>query len=190
MYAVRLSIQPSIKLNIHNQCLNIDLVSPTHFTDYDLECHRPPDYKVYAGNITKSGFISMSNSGFYVVLIYRLQRKQSHEPSETSKDTSNATHLLVIWKFEYEKLRADVLMVEHDMRFIWNEDNLKKLYSNNIRPFGLHSGFATEIWSLNDNVTLMTTSEVMNEDRTVNITISEVEKYHSARTPMHIDLKR
>jgi hypothetical protein len=190
IYAIRLGIRPSFKLSIHNQCLNVDLIAPTYFTDNWLECHRPPDYKVYAGDITRPGFISGINHEFYAVLIYRFQRRRLHNPSEISEDTSNTAHLLVIWRFESKKLFADVLVIEHDIGFIWNEGDLKKLYDKNIGLSMLHPGSATEIWSLNNNVTLMTTFEIMNEDRIVNITISEVEKYHSARIPIHIDLKR
>jgi hypothetical protein len=166
------------------------LVSPTHFTDYDLECHRPPDYKVYAGDTTRSGFISQVNNEFCAILIYRLQRKQLHEFTETSEDMSNTARLFAIWRAFESKLYAAVLVVEYNEGFIWNKNDLKELYDNNIYSSMLHPGFATEIWSLNDNVTLMTTSEIMNEDSTVNITISEIEKYHSTRTPIHIDLKR
>jgi hypothetical protein len=191
MYTVRLSVQPSIKLNIHNQCLNFDLVSPTYVTDGCLECHRPFDYKVCAGDLTRSGFISKWDNEFYTVLIYRLQRRQRHELNEISKDTSSVSHLLVVWRLsKYNGLNADVLVVEYDEKLIWNEGDLKKLYDKNIDPFRLHPDSVTEIWSLNDSMALITISEIVNEDRIVNITISEIEKYHSMRTPIPIDLKR
>jgi hypothetical protein len=190
MNAVRLRIRPSVKLDIHNQCLSVDLISPTYFTDCDLECHRPPDYEVCAGNITRSGFISRAGNEFYAILIYKLQRRQLRESAETSEDTSDAAHLLVIWKYKSKKLRADVLVVKYEKDFIWNKDNLEKLYDKNIYSSRLHPGSATETWSLDDSTTLMTTSNVMNEGLIVDITVSEVERCHSTRTPIHIDLKR
>jgi hypothetical protein len=192
MYAVSLWVPPSFKLNIHNQCLNVNLVYPIYITGSNLECHRPPNCKVYAGDTTRSGFII--NSRFresYGALIYKLQKRRPHKSSEISKDTLNAVHLLVFWKFsKLNELYADILMVEHDKRFIWNENNLKNLCRKNFKPFKWHSGSTIEIWSLNDSVALMTTSEIVNEDLIVNITISEIEKYSSMRTPIPVDLKR
>jgi hypothetical protein len=191
MYAASLSIKPSVRLNIHNQCLNIDLVSPKYSTHYGLKCHRAPDYKVCAGDIMRSSFIIRSDDAAYSVLIYRLRKRQPRESTETSEDASNAVHLLVVWRISKpNEFYADVLLVEYDKDFIWDDDNLRDLRLKNVYPSKLHSGSTTEIWSLNDSAALMTTSEIMNEDRTVNITISELEKYHSTRIPIRIDLKR
>jgi hypothetical protein len=191
IYTIRLSIKPSVKLNIHNQCSNIDLISPTYHLDVNVDCHRPPDYKVCTGDITRSGFISRSEKNFYAVLIYKLQRKQPGSSTEMSKDTSRAAHLLVVWRLSWRnEFHADVMVVEYDKGHIWKDDDLKKLYHENIYSSKLYPGTATEIWSLNDNVALMATSEAISEDRIVNVTISEVEKGNSMRTPICIDLKR
>jgi hypothetical protein len=114
MYTVSLSIQPSFKLNIHNQCLNVDLISPTYIAD-KLECHRPPDYKVCVGDTMRSGFIIKSDDMSCGILICRLKRKKAHESTEISEDTSNSACLLVVWEiFRSKGLYADVLLVEHD----------------------------------------------------------------------------
>jgi hypothetical protein len=186
--AVRLDIWPSVKLDIHNQCLNIDLVSPTYIVSHRSECHRLPDYKVCVGNKMRSGFIIKSGNGSDGALIYRLQRKQTHKSIEIGKDTPSATHLLVVWEFSgSEELYADVLLVEHDNEFDWNKDNLKSLYRKNFGLFKWFTDSAIETWSL-DNVTLMITFEIMNECHLLNIIISEIEKYNGARTPVRIDL--
>jgi hypothetical protein len=190
MYAVRFRARFPLKLNIHNQCLNVDLVSPIYFTRCDLECYRPPDYKVCAGDITRSGFISRKGKEFYGILIYRIQRRQSHESTEISEDTSSAAHLLVAWRFDSNDLYVDALMVEYDEGFIRDEYKLRKLYDENIYLSILHLGSTTEVWSLDNNAGLIAAFEIMNKDCTVNITISEVEKYHSMRTPIHIDLRK
>jgi hypothetical protein len=44
-YAISLSIQPSVKLNIHNQFPNVDLVSPMYVTCEESEFHRRPSIK-------------------------------------------------------------------------------------------------------------------------------------------------
>jgi hypothetical protein len=143
-YAFSLSIRPSFKLNIYNRCLNIDLISPTYVTD-GLECHRPPEYKVCAGSMMRSGFISEWDNRFYTVLIYRLQRRKPHASTEINEDALNATHLLTIWRAESDGLHAKLLVVEHVEGFIWNEKDLKELYEKNIESLELHPGPATEM---------------------------------------------
>jgi hypothetical protein len=118
MYMVSLFIQSTFKLNIHNQCLNIDLVSPVYYTGDNLECHRPPGHKVYAKDTMRSSFIIKSGGVSYVALIYKLQRKQSHEFTEIIENISSVTQLLLIWKFsKFKKLCADVLLVGHGKGF-------------------------------------------------------------------------
>jgi hypothetical protein len=70
--AVRLLILPSFKLNIHNQCLNFDLISPTYINSRRLECHKAPNYKVCAGDTMKSSFMVKSDKAFYGALVYEL----------------------------------------------------------------------------------------------------------------------
>jgi hypothetical protein len=191
MYTVRLTIRPSFKLNIHNQCSNVNLISSTYITGEELECHRSPDHKVCAGDTMRSGFIIKVSNQSYGALIYKLQRKQLHEFNETSEDTSSAIHLLVVWEIsKSNKLYADVLLVEHDKGFDWEKDSLKELCRNNINRFRLWPGSVTETWSLNDSMALMVTSKMMNRDYILDITISEVEKDNDTRMPVHINLER
>jgi hypothetical protein len=118
IYAASLSIEPSIKLNTHNQCLDIDLVSPTYFIYCDLKCYKSPDYKVYAGDTTRSGFIIKSPDMHNGVLIYGLQREQSHKYTEIGEDTSITVYLLVVWDIsKSEGLCANVLLIEYDKGF-------------------------------------------------------------------------
>jgi hypothetical protein len=187
IYTVRLTVRPSFKLNIHNHCLNVDLVSPTYITSDKLECHRPPDYKVSAGDTMRVSFIIKLGYGSYDALIYRIQRKKPHESTENREDTSSAVHLLVVWKIsESEELYAEVLLVEHEKRLDQDTDDLEELIFENNNWFRLYSDSTTEIWSLDDNTALMTIFNIMNEDHVLNITISEIEKDNSARTPAHI----
>jgi hypothetical protein len=95
IYAVRLRIQPSVKLNIHNQCLNIDFVSPTYATDSDSECHRLPYRNVCAGDTKRSSYIVKSEDDGSGALIYKLQRKRMHESTDIVEDTSSGIYLLV-----------------------------------------------------------------------------------------------
>jgi hypothetical protein len=192
IYVVRLAIPSSIKLNIHNQCLNVDLVSPIYGAGTGLECHRAPDRKVYAGSTTKSAFIIESDDVFLGgTLIYGLQRRQTRESTEINEDKSNTTYLLVVWEISESKyLYADVLLIEHDEKLDWNKYGLKYLYRDKFNQFRWFPYSATETWSLDDNVVLMTTLEIMDEDRILDITISEVERDNCTRIPVHIDPER
>jgi hypothetical protein len=110
MYAVSLHIQPSVKLNIHNQCLNVDLVSPAYVTCGWLDCHRVPGHQVYVGDTMRSGFIIKSDNESSGALMYKLQRKRSHASAEIDKDTSSTAQLLVVWRISgSKKLYTDVL---------------------------------------------------------------------------------
>jgi hypothetical protein len=190
IYTISLYIKPSIKLNIYNQCLNVDLISPTYIINDDLKWYRPPNHTVCTGDTMRTGFIVHdpgNESGG--ALIYRLQRKQSHEFTEMSEDTSDPTHILMVWEISRSnELFADVLLLEHNKRF--DKDDLKDLYHKNINRFRLFPYSVTEIWSLYDNITLMTTFEIMNRGRILNINISEVKKDNNTRMPVHIDQER
>jgi hypothetical protein len=191
MYTVSFSIESLFKLNIHNQCLNIDLVSPTYINANKSECYRPPKYKVCANDTMRSAFIIESDDVFVCgVLICKLQKRQTHESTEFGEDASSSVYLSVIWGTFKSKLYIDVLLVEHDKGFDWNRNDLVKLDINNSDRFRHFSESATEIWSLDDNTTLMTTLEIINEDRTLNVTVSEVKRGNNARIPVHVDLER
>jgi hypothetical protein len=190
MYAVRLNIRPSAKLDIYNQCSNIDLVSLVYIIDNKLEWHRAPNHKVCAGDTMRSGFIIKLDDGAGGALTYRLQRKQKYKSTQVNEDTSSTVQLLVIWSIESMNLYADVLLVEHDKRLDWSKDNLRNFYKMNVGHFMLYPDSTTETWSLNDNIALMITSEIMSEGRTLSIIITEIERYNDVRIPAHINLER
>jgi hypothetical protein len=191
IYAVRLTIQPSVKLNIHNQCLDVDLVSPVYVTSDGLECHRAPDYKVYARNTMRSGFIIKSNDASFGILIYRLQRGQSRVSAEINKDTSNAVQLLVIWKFfGFNELYAYVLLMECDKGFTWNEDKLNKLYHENHDRLKKYTSIL-DTWFMDNSMALKTTFSTrdLKGNPELSISISE-ERDEYAIKPFSIDLTR
>jgi hypothetical protein len=172
--------------------LNVDLASPTYITDDWLECHKPPNYKVCAGDIMRSDFVLYyPHHEANGALIYSLQRNQSRKSIELGKDTSRTVHLLVVWEIsEYEGLHSDVLFIKHDKGSDWNKDDLRELCYDNINQLCLFSDSVTETWSIDDNIVLMTTFKVMYEDRILNIIISETEIDNSTRMPVLIDPER
>jgi hypothetical protein len=191
MYTISLYIPPSFKLNIHNQCSNVDLVSPTYELEYDLECYRAPGHIVYAGDMMRSSFAIKSDHIRYGGLIYRLQNKHPHETTAIGKDASTAVHILILWKISKSKeLYTDVLLVEYDKRFVWRKYELEALHRKSSNRFKRYPVPVTDTWLLNDNTALTTTFEIINEDYLLNITISEVKRYNYVRTPIYIDLER
>jgi hypothetical protein len=191
IYVIRRHIQPSFKLNIHNQCLNINLISPTYVINDVLECHKPPAYIVYTEDTMKSSFTIKWYHKYYGALIYRIQKNQHNEFTEISEDTQSAVHLLVVWKFfEFRKIYVDVLLIEHDKRFKLDKDDLEELYRKNNNWFRWSPYSITETWSLDDNAALMITSEIMGEGQLLNVIISEVEGDNGTRAPVYIDLIR
>jgi hypothetical protein len=194
IYTARLSIQPSVKLNIHNRCLNVDLVSPTYITGNGLECCRSPGYRVYAENIMKSAFIiDESDDMPYGVLIYRLQRMQSHESDEADKDTSSATHLLVVWRIsKSKKLYTYVTLVEHAKAFIWNRDKLNKLYHEGYDRLKERTDITSDTWLVDNNMTLKMTfcARDLEGNPELSISISEEEKGDYIMRPLLIDPER
>jgi hypothetical protein len=97
MYTLSLSIESPFKLNIHNQCLDVDLASPTYLISYGLNFCRAPDYKVCACNIMRSSFtVDDSLHELLGILTYKLQRRKSHESTEICKNTSSTIQLLMV----------------------------------------------------------------------------------------------
>jgi hypothetical protein len=207
-YTVRLPIKPSFKLDIHkffhhkkegsflrlhihNRCLNANLIFPVHVIDNNLECHKAPD-KVYAGNIMRSDFIIKSGDKLYGALIYRLQRKQTHGSTEISNNISNATHLLVVWDIStFKNVYIDVLLVESDRAFTWNEGDLRELHYRNLDQIKEYNGPTSNTWFMDNNMALKTSFKVrdLEENLELNITISE-EKDGCAMRPIWINTER
>jgi hypothetical protein len=198
IYAVSLLIPSSFKLNIHNQCLNVDLVSPVYITDLGLDYHRPPGHNVCTGDTMRSGFIIDEHNFAFEssdvlcgALIYGLQRKQIHGYTEMNEDALSSARLLVVWEISRSKeLYADALLIKHDKGFNWDKSDLEELYRKNSNQFRMFFGYAIETWSLDDSVALMIALNIMNKNHILDITISELKRHDSTRVPTHIDLKR
>jgi hypothetical protein len=191
MYTVSFLIIPSSKLNlhIHNQCLNVDLVSPVYTSCGRSECNKAPDLRIYAGDTMRTDFaIYDSRYMSHGVVIYRLQRRRPHESAEIDENTTSVIHLLVVWSISESRLNAGVVLVEHDKGF--EKDDLEEFYSQDIDHFRLYPDPIIETWLLNDNTTLLTKTKIIDEGLALNITISEVERNNYARTPANLVLER
>jgi hypothetical protein len=180
-----------LKLIIHNQCLNVNLVSSVYIINHRSKCRRSPSAKVYAGDIMRSSFIIRRNES-YGVLIYRLQGKRPYKSTKVDEDTTIAVHFLVIWYISrYKILYADVLLVEHDKAFTWNKDKLVRLYNENRSLLKKYNGTMSDTWFM-DNMVLKTTFSAsdLKGNRELNISISEEKKSDDTMRPFYIHPKR
>jgi hypothetical protein len=192
IYTVSLLIPSSFKLDIHNQRLDVSLVSPVYVVSDGLECYRAPDYKVYTGDTMRSGFIIKPNNVPYGVLVYKLRGRPSRESTETGENTSSTVHLLVVWRIsEFKMLYADVLLIEHTKTFTWNRDILNKLYYENHDRLKKSIDTISDKWLIYNNMVLKTTFSVrgLRENPKLSISISEERDEYAIR-PFCIDLER
>jgi hypothetical protein len=189
-YTVSLRIPLSFKLNIHNQCLHVDLASPIYVISDGLECHRPPDHKVHAGSTTKSAFMIESDNASCGALIYKVE--QIHESAEIGKDASNAAYLLTAWSIsESKELHANVLLIKHDEAFTWNKDKLGSFCYENCERLKEYTDTISDTWCMNNNTTLKTTFSVgdLRGNSELSISISEERDDYAIR-PLCVDLER
>jgi hypothetical protein len=188
MYSTSFHSLPTMKLNIHNQCLNFKLTKQTFFTN----CETSDEYlawKVDTGNMTSVGLIP-SLSVFEGVLSYVLQRKNV-ESSEKFEATN--IRLFVAWKSEgYKKLRACVQLIECNEEFNWNSTKLEEYCQRYADQLGTYTDPINDTWLIHDDATLMTKLELdfTQRDDVLNIIISEGVKDDYTRRPLWIDPKR
>jgi hypothetical protein len=162
--------QLSFELNIHNQCSNVDLVSPKYITGDELECYSSPG-DVHAGDARGFLFIIKSDDTSYGVVIYEIRRKQKHESTETSEDTSSVVYLLVVWEIsESKELCVDVLLIEHD-RFDWCKNNLNRLYYVSHDWLKEYNDTISNTWFI-DNMVLKTSFKVGGSKRSPELSMS------------------
>jgi hypothetical protein len=192
MYTVSFYAQLSFRLDIHNKCSNFDLVSPKYVTGDELECYDSPG-DVYAGATRERFFIIKSDNESYGVIVYKIRRKQKHESTKTSENTSSAVYLLVVWEnSESKKLCADVLLIEYDKGFDWHKNNLNRLYYVNHGRLKECNGAISNTWLMNSDMALKTLFKVKGPRRSpeLSISISEEKIDNYAMRPFCIHPKR
>jgi hypothetical protein len=187
MYAISLATQPSFKLNIHNKCLNVDLISPKYATSDELECHRPSGHKVCSGDTMRSGFIIKSDNESFGVLTYRLKKRQTRESTGINRHTASVSQILVVWRISKSKeIYVDVLLVEHGEWFDCNKDKLRRLYQKYWHPLNAWVNPIESSWLLDNTTALRTTVKAMNGNHGWDIFISE-EMGNNVRRPLWIN---
>jgi hypothetical protein len=169
-------------------------VSPVYFGD-NVIWHIPPGQKVYANDVARASFRKdVAKSEFTSVLIYKLQRKghkykqQFDEDSTFIKDTLTGFQLVVIWRYNSDRIYSHAWMIEHDNTFIWNEDRLERLhdvYNNQYNASPNMGG-----WLLDDDTMLKIECETVYRGFEMKVIISEDEYPSSPRKPLWVDPNR
>jgi hypothetical protein len=198
IYTVSLKFQSPTSVIIHNQCLNIELISPVYFGN-GVVCPKLSDQQIDINTEMKIRFeINTTQDEFEGSLLYKLHRNlhdQYSMDTSTTEDYNNEAkyvYMLVAWKMKDSKLFAYVALVEHTKEFIWNEDKLRKLYDKNHDLLEKYDDTISGTWFMNDNMTLKTVSKVSGSKGNfeLSISISEDKKTGYAIRPLCIDLER
>jgi hypothetical protein len=141
--------------------------------------------------------ISAIQDAFEGALLFRLQRHSDKEydmdtsDTETNNDKTKHVYILVAWKVKDAKPFVHVVLVEHTNEFIWNEDELGKLYYQNRGWFKEYSDIISDTWFMDNNMALKTSSKIggLKGNFELSTSISEEERDYAMR-PLNVDLER
>jgi hypothetical protein len=197
MHIISLDIQLPSCVTIHNQCLNIELVSPVYFGNGAV-CPKLSDQQIDISTEMKARFeINTIQDEFEGALLFKLQRHSGNQYSadtstiETNKNGAKCVQMLAAWKVKDSKPLLHVLLIEHAKEFTWNEDNLKKLYDKNFGWLKEYNDAISDTWLMDDNMALKTSFEVRGLKGNFELSISIFEeKDDYAIRPLCIDLER
>jgi hypothetical protein len=200
MCTVSLDLQLPACVIIHNQCLNTKLVSPIYFGN-DAICPKLSNQQIDIDAKMNASFeIYATQDNFEGAFLYKLQRYIEPDvqcdtdilTTETNKDETKCVHILIAWKVMDSKLSLYVVLIEHAKEFTWNEDKLKRMYYENHNRFKEYDDTISDIWYIDDNITLKMslTLRGMKGNFELNISISEEEGDDYAMRPLYVDLER
>jgi hypothetical protein len=194
IYIISLTLRSTVDMVIDNQCSNVRLTSLVYFTK-DATCHIRFPQQVDSKSMMEVNFrTGLDRSKFGGALLYYLQREDNEtgNRSNTDKDASTSTQLLVIWGFNSdEEPYFCACLIEHDNTLVWNEDKLKRLYHIYDSQNNIELVFDWEGWLLDDNTKLQTVRESSyKRGFKRKITISEEKDLLSPRKPLWINPSR
>jgi hypothetical protein len=95
MHTTSFKFQPTMKLNIHNQCSSFKLIN-LDWSKFRIKWDKEPDEEVDAGSMT-SAILTSSWAEFDGALTYQLQKKSVKSDDQLE---STSTRLFIAWKPE------------------------------------------------------------------------------------------
>jgi hypothetical protein len=202
MCTVSLTLCRTIDVTVHNQCPDIELISPVYFCN----CGVYNEYSVETmdvGAIIKIGFsFDFDQDEHGGILMYEMQRKESIRSdhrfntnitsAETAKDASKRIRLLVAWKIErFREPSMRIMLIEHEDELVMNEDKLAQLYDKINGQLTEHYTASKSKWLVCDNIILMMIYESVQEEGIgLKITISRGDKDEDTKLALWIDSER
>jgi hypothetical protein len=187
IYVFSLTLQPSVSLNIHNQCQDVNMISPVYFMRGG-KWYGEPDQEIGVNAVMRDYLEFYSGRNILEgALVYDIQRKM-YESDEFVQDESKSIQFLVAWRIEHTKeSHVCALLVEHGRKL--DEDKLMRLYQKCWHSLKARADLIERNWLLGDATVLTTTVTTMNEDHRWDIFISKGIKYNVER-PLWINAKR
>jgi hypothetical protein len=188
IHTISFGPQPTMKVNIHNQCSDFKLVNRGHFSR-GADWNRCPDEEVDTDNIISNDFRPFL-ARFEGALIYELQRKHvnpDHRPMSAD------IRFFVAWESEgYKEFRVLIHLMVCDKTSHWDEIKPEVYYQRYAGRLSTYTCPIKDTWLTDHGIVLMTESELdfMQRDGRLNITISEGTRDVHTRRPVWIDLKR
>jgi hypothetical protein len=188
MHIFSYGAQPTMEVNIHNQCSNFALSTESYSNACACWC-KNPYWKSYDINMKSDGF-SHFLATFGGVLTYTLDR-EGIKPDEELEPTH--IRLFIAWKAEGCKdLRAFVQLIECDKTLYWGKIRLREYYQRHANQFSAYTGPIKDTWLIYNNIVVMIRLELnfTQRDGVLNITISESVRDEHTKRPIGIGLKR
>jgi hypothetical protein len=192
IYTVSLSLQLPSCVTIHNQCSNIELVSPVYFGNGAV-CPKLSGQQIEIGaKMTVHFEINTAQNDFEGALLFKLRRYNSQRNMDTSTTKINENkvmhdHMLAAWKVKGSMYFACVTLVEHTKGLTWNEDKLKEFYYKNCNWLKEYENIISETWFIDDSMHLTTSVDVRGLKRSfeLSISISEEMRNGFAMNPLY-----
>jgi hypothetical protein len=187
MYTISVKFQPTMKVNIHNQCLDFNLMD-RRYLGSGAYWNEHPYWKLDTNNMMSTDMIPFLST-FGGFLTYELEKKYT-KPDDLSE--SNACRLYIGWKSEnYKELHVFVQLIEYDKTFSWDKIKLKDYYQRCTNQLSTYTDPIRDTWLIFDGTVLMTELELdfTQRDGVLNITISEGVEDEYTRKSVWIDPK-
>jgi hypothetical protein len=188
MHTCSIEMIPTMKVNIHNQCLDFKLTCMEYFIRGEI-LNKYPTREVNANDMT-SIELKYTLGMFEGAFICELQKETTKMDNQLE---SPHISLFVAWKSEDDKEHYTcVKLIECDRAFHWDKTKLKKCYQGYTNQLNTYTGLIKDIWLRPDNTVLMTRLELdfTQRDIVLNITISEGVEDDYTKRPEWIDVKK
>jgi hypothetical protein len=170
-YTISVKSQPTMKMNIHNQCSDFKLKNQRYFNtcaSWDDKL----DGEIDTGSMTNAS-LTPSSATFGGTIIYELQRKRVESDDQLK---STYTLLSIAWKSEvYKKFCVFVQLTDCDKAFSWHKVNPEKYYQRYANHFSIYTAPIKYTWLIHDGTVLMTRLELdfTQRDGVLSVTVSE-----------------